>query len=458
MIPERRTSPRFSVWLFAAAALAAPVAGLATAQMPTLAEDPAIRYSATAPTDRIARLQDQIAKGEVTLAWDEAHGYLASLLAALKIPVSSQGLVFSRTSFQIDRIAPWSPRAIYFDDEVYVGWVQGGPVIEISSIDPKLGAVFYTLSQDPQKPSFERQTQTCLLCHDSSSVTGGVPGLIVRSVFPDRYGYMITALGDGTTTDQTPIKDRWGGWYVTGSLGGQRHLGNIVAPVVAHEASGAAAKTYLAGALAETPASLTDLKGRVNTTPYLSRHSDVVALLVLAHQGYVHNLITIANFGARRALYEEAAVSLSTGRTIEGGHTGPTMMQVKRVAEPLVRGLLFSKEAELDGPVTGTSGFAEAFAREGPRDRQGRSLRDLDLRRRMFKYPLSYLIYSEGFESLPPVVTQYVYRRLREVLSGEDQDRAFAHLTAEDRQAILEILRDTKPAFAAAIARPGDNR
>src|SRR5205085_6191073 len=136
-----------------------------------------INYSKSTPADAVAKLQQQIDEGGVTLAYDEAHGYLPAVLKALKVPVSSQGLVFSRTSLQVDRIAPWTPRAIYFNDDVYVGWVQGGPIMEIASVDPALGAVFYTLRQDPTgRPAFERQTQTCLQCHDSSSSTGGVPG------------------------------------------------------------------------------------------------------------------------------------------------------------------------------------------------------------------------------------------------------------------------------------------
>jgi hypothetical protein len=155
-----------------------------------------------------------------------------------------------------------------------------------------------------------------------------------------------------------------------------------------------------------------------------------VALLVLAHQTYVHNLITAAGYQARTTPDERAR--------IEG------------VAERLVRALLFAKEAALPGAVAGTSGFAQEFARQGPRDRRGRSLRDLDLERRVFRYPLSYLIYSESFDALPASVKTYVYRRLHEVLSGADQRPEFSHLSPDDRAAIGEILADTLPAFAAA--------
>ena len=63
----------------------------------------------------------------------------------------------------------------------------------------------------------------------------------------------------------------------------------------------------------------------------------------------------------------------------------------------------------------------------------------------MFEFPCSYLIYSASFQALPSDAKDYVLRRMWEVLSGQDQSKKFAHLTAGDRQAILEILRDTLP-------------
>lgn len=425
--------------------------GLAERQLPSAAEQEAIAYSASTPTDPIAQLQQRIAAGEVELDFDEQHGYLSSLLSYLEIPVSSQGLIFSRTSLQVDRITPWSPRAVYFNDDVYVGWVQGGPVIEIASVDPTLGAVFYTLPQDASEPpTFERQTTTCLMCHDSSSVTGGVPGFIVRSVVTDRYGYAISTLHEGPTTDRTPLEDRWGGWYVTGSSGTGRHAGNTMSPLLSHEVGNV--KNHVAELDLRSGGNLTDLSPRFSTKPYLSPHSDIVALLVIAHQATIHNLITIANYETRKALDDEAIVVKVAGRELEPGeHLDSTMIRVERAAEPLVRGMLFVKAALLDAPITGASGFTSEFSSRGPRDRDGRSLRDLDLERSVFRYPLTFLIYSDSFDALPSLVKDHVYRRLREVLSGEDTGEEFVHLTVSDREAILEILADTKPDFAALM-------
>ncbi|MEW6323257.1 MAG: hypothetical protein AB1635_19480 [Acidobacteriota bacterium] len=439
------TFPRSLAFGLAGAVLAS--AALRTAgQLPTAAEHETIAYSATAPDDAVARLQKRIDAGEVTLAHDANRGYLPAVLRALDIPVESQTLVFSRTSFQVDRIAPWSPRALYFNDDVYVGWVQNGPVMELAAMDAKLGAVFYTLAQDArERPAFRRETSTCLLCHDSSSTTGGVPGLVVRSILPDRYGYTITAPKGGVTTDQTPIEDRWGGWYVTGRMPGQRHFGNLMAPMLAHEVGNV--KNYLATLDLTAGANVTSLDGRFDAEPYLSPHSDVVALLLLTHQSFVHNVMTGANYETRRAMYDDEGLRRSTGRQTDG-LLEATTMRVNGAADRLLRAMLFSREAPLAGRVSGTTPFAARFSARGPFDRRGRSLRQLDLETRLFRYPLSYLIYSEQFDRLPAELKTAFYRRLGEVLTGRDQSKDFAHLSADDRQAILEILRDTKPEAA----------
>jgi hypothetical protein len=421
--------------------------GVVAQQQPHAADHAAIAYATSTPADRIARLQASIDAGAASLEFDPQRGYLPSLLRALEIPVSSQGLVFSRTSLQVDRIAPWTPRAVYFSDDAYVGWVQEGPIMEIATVDPKLGAVFYTLRQEQAaRPVFERQGRTCLQCHDSSSTTGGVPGLIMRSVFPDRYGYVVPS-DQGVTTDRTPLADRWGGWYVTGNLGNQPHMGNIAAPLVGHEIANPAA--YLTKLRAEPSRPVADLSERFDSAPYLTPHSDAVALMVLAHQASIHNLITAATYEARRAEYDD---QMAGSARVDGAVSEGARVRIETAGERLVRAMLFVKEAPLAQPVSGTSGFAAEFARRGTRDQKGRSLRDLDLTRRLFRYPLSYLIYSESFDAMPAPVRTYVYRRLREVLSGQDDRPEFAHLSPADRDAVREILEETKPEFTTTRA------
>lgn len=393
-----------------------------------------IKYSESTPANSVEELQRKIAGGETTLKYDERFGYLPALLDELGIPRSSQMLVFSKTSMQRNRIAPRTPRAIYFNDDVYIGYCHLGQMIEVAVADPQLGSVFYTVEQKKDSPgALARQTQSCLQCHATTNV-GNIPGLIARSLFVSRSGLPILSEGSHRVDHTTPIKDRWGGWYVTGTHGNQSHLGNLViedrsAPRPFKNNEGL---------------NIVDLKDRFTTDNYLSPHSDIVALMVFEHQLHVHNLLTVANFEARRALFYEAEINRAFN---EPGDTRleSTTRRIKSAGDKLLAGLLFADEAPIESPVVGSSDFADRFAQAGSRDGQGRSLRDFDLTTRMFKYPCSYLIYSDAFDGLPGEMKTYVSTRLLEVLAGNDDDPAFAHLTSDDRIAILEILKETKP-------------
>ena len=420
--------------------------GAALGGAPTAVPRPS-RDTLPATRDPIAKLQAQLHAGEVTLAHDSLLGYLPALLKTLNIPVSSQGLVFSRTSLQTDKITPWSPRAIYFNDDVYIGYVQESTFLEIATVDPVRGAIFYTISQEPRaRPVFSRETTTCLMCHQSRSATGGVPGFMVISTLADRYGYPVVGMHEGSTTDATPMKQRFAGWYVTGSAGARGHAGNVYSPKLAHEITDKPA--YRAQLDMNAESVRTDLTGKFDPAPYLSAQSDIVALMVLVHQTVVHNLITAVHESAPDAVFEDSMARVSgrdtTSRAQPGG--GPAA-RLRRDVEKLVRAMLFVGEATLDGPVKGTTTYAQDFVTAGPRDAKGRSLRDLDLETRLFKYPLSFLIYSESFNALPDLAKREVYRQLRNVLTGADPSVEFKQLTASDRAAILEILNATKPDF-----------
>src|SRR5262249_24032554 len=154
--------------------------------------------------------------------------YLKAVLKALGVSEASQTLVFSKTSFQHARIGPRAPRALYFGDDVYVGYVRGGDVLEFSTVDPNLEATFYLLDQQKtEKPEFVGQTHACRQCH-ASGKTQEAPGHLVRSVFPSRTGLPVFNAGSFVTDPSSPFSESWGGWYVTGTHGGQRHMGNVV--------------------------------------------------------------------------------------------------------------------------------------------------------------------------------------------------------------------------------------
>jgi len=417
----------------ALAAATAAFADLAGSYVVPL-DDEAIRYATRPVDDPVERLIRKIARGEVKLEFDDAHGYLRSVLRALGIPVESQVLVFSKTSFQAALISPRRPRALYFNDASAVGSVHSSDLLEFASVDPKLGVIFYTLDQKKvDKPHFDRRDAACLQCHDSGGPTLGVPGLMVRSVFPDPSGMPVFQAGDFFTDQRSPLKERWGGWYVTGTHGEMTHMGNAVA----RDRDNPEKLEGSAGL------NVTDLSRKFDTGAYLTPHSDIIALMTLEHQARMTNLMTRVGYETAITLEGQAAFNQAYHQPADELSEG-ARHRIDSAVEQLVEYMLFLDEAKLDGPIKGTSGFAEAFQKAGPRDRKGRSLRDFDLTQRMFRNPMSYMIYSEAFDGMPEAARGRIYRRLFDVLTEREKSPRYAKLSTEDRQAILEILRDTK--------------
>jgi hypothetical protein len=389
------------------------------------ADHPAIQYSHRAPNDPAAALNRKLESGEVKLEYNQENGYLPSLLKLLGVPVDSQALVFSKTSFQAPKISPRNPRAIYFSDNVAVGWVRGGSGMEVAALDPNQGIIFYTLDEAQKaNPKLVRQ-QVCLRCHQGPA-TEGVPGIFVGSVFPNSSGdpYRQDAI---ITDHRTAFADRWGGWYVNAQSGEQRDRANSIAP---DPASPEELDT-------EGKQNLTSLLPFFSPSGYLSPVSDIVALMTFEHQTQMVNMLTRLNWEARIAEYNHSTDGSALDRDIDS----------------LVAYMLFVDEAKLAGPVRGVSTFTKTFPERGLRDKEGRSLRDFDLQTRLFKYPLSYMIYSDAFDALPPPVQDRVYRKLFDVLTGADRSRKFASLAMSDRKSILEILTETKANLPAYFHR-----
>jgi len=425
---------RIANWIVTAFALVALPGGLAAADL----DAPPIRYSTADADNAVTKLQAGLKAKTTALKPDDEFGYLKAVLKAFDVPESSQVLVFSKTSLQRSRIGPKTPRAIYFNDEVTVGFCRGGDVVEVAAADPDLGVVFYTLDQNPAKPArFTRQTESCLICHGSSR-NQGFPGRLVRSVAADGKGELVLSRGSKSVDHSTPFEDRWGGWYVTGTSGKQTHQGNQIVGVW-----GWAEKDK------QPPGeNVTDLKPYFTVANYLTPHSDLVALMVLEHQGEAQNRLTRAAMQTRLALYEQAELNKAFGEP-PGTRSESITKRIHWACEPVVQYLLFCDEAKLTEPVAGTSDFAKEFAARGPFDSRKRSLREFELKTRMFKYPLSYVIYSRQFDGLPAEAKERIYLRLWEVLSGKDASKEFAHLSQGDRAAVLDILRDTKPGLPA---------
>ena len=408
-----------------AAALIWPAAGPSLAAQGALAfrespDHPAIKYSTAPLTDAVSVLNRRIETGAVQLAFDRDKGYLTSVLQALQVPKESQIAVFSATSLQADKINLQNPRAIYYNDSVAVGWVRGG-LLEVAAEDPRLGPVFYALEQRPaEHPQFKRSAD-CLECHRSWE-TLAVPGLMVLSTFPatTRNGYA----SGGVTDHRTPLFQRWASWYVTGRPGPNRHQGNKPMPSQADTSA---------------PVMLDSLDGRIDLKGYSTPYSDIAALMVFEHQTHMTNLLTYIGWESRVQEFDRSAKNAALMRDI---------------ARDLVDYMLFVDEAPLAGKIEGTSGFTQMFSAQGPRDSRGRSLRQIDLERRLMRYPCSYMIYSPLFDALPASAREAIYRRMWEVLSGQDKGQSYTRLSLADRRAIVEILRDTKkdlPTYFQAV-------
>ena len=394
---------------------------------------PAIEYGTGPRTDRVAQLHARVRAGHA-LRFDRRQGFLPAVLDALDVPVESQTLVFSKTSLQAGAIGPANPRAIYFTDDVAVAWIRGSPAIELAALDPRQGVMFYALVQRPPARGFERP-RSCLECHVSTA-TLGVPGLAVGSAVIDPDGAPYASI---PVDHRTAIESRWGGWYVTGRTGVGRHVGNTVArdpdrPMLLHD---------------EANFNLASVAGRFDVSGYPTPYSDIAALMVLEHQTHMTNLLVRTGWEFRVADYERRATrGLFAAPRREAGD--PTL---RRAVRDLVDYLLLVDEAPLTDRIVGTSGFVEGFEARGPFDRRGRSLRQLALDRRMFRYPCSYLIYGAAFDALPADARRAVYRRMWQVLSGSDPDPKYGRLARSERQDIVDILRETKPAVAPYFGR-----
>lgn len=427
--------------LSASESAGAPAAHPASLAVPTRYEQeyPHVGYAGPATHNRVWKLQQDLEAGRVKLQWEDGAGYLRSLLRALDIDPASQVLVFSSTSLQFSDISASTPRAIYFNDDTYVGHVPSTGLLEIASIDVAKGPVFHVLENRQEGPARpRREGNECLSCHDTFSMTGGgVPRVVVMSTPVDdpRDGREWSSASE--TDDRTPLDQRWGGWYVTGSTGGLAHFGNL--PL--REQKRDARLRELRGR--RNPRTLDDY---IDTTRHLTPHSDVVALLVLEHQTFVQNLITRIAFKVPQlAPGSVAARSWDEVPAADARRAAPML-------DALVRALFFHEAAPLGGRIEGSSGFTQAYQQRGPRDAQGRSLRQLDLAGRLFRHRLSPEVYSPQLAALPPFALDYIQRRIVEVIDGTDTRGIAAGIPEEERAVIRAILLDTHPALAARLA------
>lgn len=404
--PARRYPALLALTVIAACVVTAGLASRATGQ----------DRQAQAP-DPIAALAADLAAGKQTLRfYGPDKGYAPSLLQRLGVAEDSQVLVFSKTSFQAEFVDPASPRAIYFNDSLAIATIPGAPLIEMWAIGRDGRLRFYTLKNvQAGRPRVQTEDLSCEGCHES--LNPALPGPLIESVTTLPSGVILNVDSNRLTDGRTPIADRWGGWYVTGRHGAMHHRGNVSAPSVTE-----------AFTTSDRGQNITDLAGRIDAARYVRTTSDIVALMTLEHQaGFISltdNLKALAASGADPAT-------------------------VATAVDQLADYMLGVDAAVLTDPVKGVSGFSERFTAQGPKDAKGRGLRDFDLRTRLFRYPVSFMIYSPAFDTLPAEAKTQVYQRLADVLTGRETAAKYARLSSADRTAALDIVAATKPNLPA---------
>jgi hypothetical protein len=392
---------------------------------------PVIEYPDRQTNEPVAELASKVADGTVRLRFDKDSGYLNSVLEALHLSPETQTMVFSKTSLQSHYIEPSNPRALFYSDDLSVGFIRNAPLLEISALDPQQGVVFYAIDQVPaERPNILRH-DSCLSCHLTRK-TLDVPGLLVRSVGAGVHGEMLTQFGDYVSDHRSPFEQRWGGWFITGNTGSVHHMGNTL--LVADENYGSAS----------APKQVASLDSKVDLTGYPSRTSDVAAVLTLNHQVRMTNLMTRVGWETRIALDQEKKNPSDKARTER---------VIEADARELADYILFVEEAALPATLQSSSGFQTAFAAGVPKDKRGRSLKQLDLKKRLLQYPCSYMVYSRAFDGLPTAAKDAVYARMWAILSGKEKSAKYAKLSAADRAAVVDILVETKPGLPAYFRR-----
>lgn len=377
---------------------------------------PPHNYGKRIPRDRFSRLKEGFESGQLTLDRASEKAFVTGLLRLLEIPVSSQMLVFSTTSLQLSLISPANPRALYFNDDTYVGYVPGGR-IEIVSLDPDLGAIFYIFDVPKEtRPLRIERSERCMHCH-AGEETGHVPGLVVKSVVPGPIGGSLTAYRLGQSGHGIPFEERFGGWHVTGTHRLTNHWGNLTGRMAA-------------GVLTKIP----NLPGeRFSFAKYPAATSDILPQLLHEHQAGFVNRVVAATYRARTALPDGT-----------GSLTPAQAAEFDEQARLVTRYLLFADEVPLPpGGVEGDPVFKADFLRPRTDQSQGVALKEFDLRTRLFQHRCSYMIYSPVFAGLPSLMKLRVYQRIGQALNLQAPDQEYAYLPAAEKAKIRSILKAT---------------
>jgi len=375
-------------------------------------------YWEAQPQDRFTRLADELESGRRQLPKGDDLTVLRGLLEALDIPVSSQRLVFSATSLQSGLIHARNPRAIYFNEDTSVGYVPGGR-LEILSIDPQLGAIFYIfdLPKDSHLPFIDRSTR-CMNCHQGERMNF-IPGHALESAIPSMTGGTLEAFRRRQFGHGVPLQDRLGGWHVTGEGSIKKHHGNVVGKL---SPQGLQTTFYKPGEL-------------FSWSRYPVETSDMLAHLLHEHQAGFINMVLEGTYRARYALHQSGGQLSQGQRQMLDAH-----------AARLVRYVLFADEVPLPaGGIPGDPSYKKAFqSHQRHALPSGASLRDLDLNSRLLRYRCSYMIHTPMWDAMPEPLLQRVHEHLKQALDEKHPSAEYAYLGTEEKRVIRAILTQSK--------------
>ena len=388
-------------------------------------------YFTRKPQDPMSLLMEKIDAGEVTITEENGKPLVERLLRELKLDKDTQVLVFSKTSLQKRAVSYRNPRAIYFNESVYLGWMPNGRV-EVASFDPEIGPLFYFQRQlDDTRSRLFVRTRSCLGCH-AGNATNFIPGSLGRSVYPDRTGRVLKGIEDYRRSGHhIPLQDRYGGWFVSGQHGKMRHMGNSIATREDGQVT-IDRKRF---------ANLEKLDQFFPTDSYLAPGSDIAALLVFDHQVTMHHRLVEATYRARQALFDSKLDPMETD--VAKLAAGRSIREFTEGVDKVIDYMLFREEIALP-KVSCEANFRRAFTANKRTDKGGNSLKDLRLDGRIFEHRCSFMIYSPSFEHMPPMLRGAIYDRLHQILTAQAPVKGFEHLGAEERTRIFEILRETK--------------
>ena len=388
-------------------------------------------YFTRKPQDPMSLLMEKIDAGEVTITEENGKPLVERLLRELKLDKDTQVLVFSKTSLQKRAVSYRNPRAIYFNESVYLGWMPNGRV-EVASFDPEIGPLFYFQRQlDDTRSRLFVRTRSCLGCH-AGNATNFIPGSLGRSVYPDRTGRVLKGIEDYRRSGHhIPLQDRYGGWFVSGQHGKMRHMGNSIATREDGQVT-IDRKRF---------ANLEKLDQFFPTDSYLAPGSDIAALLVFDHQVTMHHRLVEATYRARQALFDSKLDPMETD--VAKLAAGRSIREFTEGVDKVIDYMLFREEIALP-EVSCDANFRRAFTANKRTDKGGYSLKDLRLDGRIFEHRCSFMIYSPSFEHMPPMLRGAIYDRLHQILTAQAPVKGFEHLGAEERTRIFEILRETK--------------